>query len=206
MVERYTVRANPLPPSFPFLGGVLHSLDMQPTCTTDNVLILARLTILLCCSVSTAQLPDGREIRIGRERFFAPEALFNPGLCDVEQDGLSKMVFDAIQRAAPDIRPQLYSHIVLSGGTTMYPGLPSRLEHDLVEQYVAQISKGDRAHLKRQKFKITVEDPPGRKNAVFMGASVLGDLMRNAEGFWTTQEVYAEHGAERVAEMMRTEV
>ncbi len=27
-----------------------------------------------------------------------------------------------------DTRPEFYKHIVLSGGSTMYPGLPSRLE------------------------------------------------------------------------------
>ena len=31
-----------------------------------------------CASVSTAQLPDGRVIKFGGERFEAPEALFNP--------------------------------------------------------------------------------------------------------------------------------
>ena len=29
-------------------------------------------------------LPDGRVIKVGRDRFEAPEALFNPGLIDVE--------------------------------------------------------------------------------------------------------------------------
>ena len=32
------------------------------------------------------------------------------------------------------MRLELYKHIVLSGGTTMYPGLPSRLEKDLKER------------------------------------------------------------------------
>ena len=32
------------------------------------------------------------------------------------------------------MRLELYKHIVLSGGSTMYPGLPSRLEKDLKER------------------------------------------------------------------------
>lgn len=39
------------------------------------------------------KLPDGQDIKIERERFEAPEALFNPQLIDVERPGLSEMVF-----------------------------------------------------------------------------------------------------------------
>ena len=42
-------------------------------------------------------LPDGRHIRIGPERFMAPEALFTPELIDKEGDGISAMVFKCIQ-------------------------------------------------------------------------------------------------------------
>lgn len=46
----------------------------------------------LCC-----QLPDGREIKVGRERFETTEALFEPSLVDVETAGISNLVFDLIQ-------------------------------------------------------------------------------------------------------------
>uniref|UniRef100_A0A6P7H699 Actin-related protein 2-like n=1 Tax=Diabrotica virgifera virgifera TaxID=50390 RepID=A0A6P7H699_DIAVI len=35
-----------------------------------------------------------------------------------------------------DMRPELYKHIVLSGGSTMYPGLPSRLEREIKQLYI----------------------------------------------------------------------
>jgi actin-related protein 2 len=72
------------------------------------------------------QLPDGRVIKVGTERFQAPEALFTPELIDVEGDGMADMVFRCIQEMDIDNRMMLYQHIVLSGGSTMYPGLPSR--------------------------------------------------------------------------------
>ena len=34
---------------------------------------------------------------VGRERFEAPEALFNPSLIDCEKGGMATMVFDMIQ-------------------------------------------------------------------------------------------------------------
>jgi actin-related protein len=39
-----------------------------------------------------------------------------------------ELVFHVINTADMDLRPEFYKHIVLSGGSTMYPGLPSRLE------------------------------------------------------------------------------
>ena len=44
-----------------------------------------------------------------------------------------------LQENAVDNRMQLYSHIVLSGGCTMIPGLPARLEKDLRRMYLDQI-------------------------------------------------------------------
>jgi len=45
------------------------------------------------------KLPDGREIKIGQERFEAPEALFTPSVADVESPGIADMVFETIQKA-----------------------------------------------------------------------------------------------------------
>lgn len=76
-------------------------------------------------------LPDGRVIKLGRERFEAPEPLFDPSLVDVEAPGLGDMVFEMIQKSPIDCRTDYYKHIVLSGGTSMYPGFPTRLEKDI---------------------------------------------------------------------------
>ena len=43
--------------------------------------------------------PDGRVIKLGRERFEAPEALFTPSLIDSEKSGMADMVFEMIQDA-----------------------------------------------------------------------------------------------------------
>jgi len=39
--------------------------------------------------VENFTLPDGRVIKVGQERFEAPECLFQPHLLDVEQPGIS---------------------------------------------------------------------------------------------------------------------
>ena len=89
------------------------------------------------------QLPDGRVIKVGGERFEAPEALFQPHLIDVECAGVAELLFNTIQAADMDTRPDFYKHIVLSGGSTMYPGLPSRLEREIKQLYLERVLKGD---------------------------------------------------------------
>jgi len=60
-------------------------------------------------------LPDGRVIKVGAERFEAPEALFQPRLVDVDGKGLGELLFQVINTADMDLRPEFYKHIVLSG-------------------------------------------------------------------------------------------
>merc|ERR1712196_194709 len=98
-----------------------------------------------------------------------------------EKKGVAEMVFDMIQDADIDVRSAYYKHIVLSGGSSMYPGLPTRLEKDLKQLYLTNVLKGDTERLK--KFKIKIEDPPRRKHMVFMGGSVLADIMKDNQDF-----------------------
>ena len=114
-------------------------------------------------------LPDKTTIIIGRERFMAPEILMNPSALEMEDEGMASMIYSAITSCDLDIQKELASNIRLSGGSSMIPGLSSRLEQELAETWVTKKGKGDRSILNR--VKIQVHDPPRRKNAVFMGAS-----------------------------------
>lgn len=144
------------------------------------------------CQMEAYTLPDGRVIKLGRERFEAPEALFNPSLIDSEKAGMADMVFEMIQDADMDTRADYYKHIVLSGGSSMYPGLPTRLEKDIKDRYQREILKGNVDRMK--KFKIKIEDPPRRKHMVFLGGSVLADIMKDRAEFWMTKQEYEEQG------------
>jgi len=57
------------------------------------------------------------------------------------------MLFGMIQEADIDLSPSFYKHIVLSGGSTMYPGLPSRLEKEMKDLYLKNVLKGDQSRL-----------------------------------------------------------
>jgi actin-related protein 2 len=150
---------------------------------------LAQETTVL---VRSYTLPDGRIIRVGGERFEAPEVLFEPHLIDVEGGGMADQLFDCINKADVDTRPEFYNHIVLSGGSTMYPGLPSRLEKEIKKLYLEKVLKGNKAQL--QKFKCRIEDPPRRKHMVFLGGAVLAEIMKDKDHFWMNKSEYEEQG------------
>lgn len=136
------------------------------------------------------KLPDNTIISVGRERFEAPECLFNPLLIDVESSGISDLIFESINESPIDCRKALMSKVILTGGTTMFPGLSSRVEKDLKEIWVREVFNGDKAGLNR--VRINVHDPPRRKHGVFIGASFLAN---NApETSWISIKDYQEQG------------
>jgi actin-related protein 2 len=98
-------------------------------------------------NVNFSKLPDGRVIKLGGERFEAPEILFQPHLANCEGVGIAELLFNTIQQADMDIRQDFYKHIVLSGGTTMYPGFASRLEREITQLYLERVLKGDTQRL-----------------------------------------------------------
>eukprot|EP01115_Flamella_aegyptia_P008013 TRINITY_DN330_c0_g1_i2.p1 TRINITY_DN330_c0_g1~~TRINITY_DN330_c0_g1_i2.p1 ORF type:complete len:335 (+),score=97.17 TRINITY_DN330_c0_g1_i2:3-1007(+) len=150
---------------------------------------LARETTIL---VQPYTLPDGRVIKLGAERFEAPECIFDPSRIDVEAPGMSEQLFNTIQGADIDTRSEFYKHIVLSGGSSMYPGLPSRLEKDIRSLYLERVLQGNRSTF--HKFHCRIEDPPRRKHMVFLGGAVLAEIMKDQDHFWMNKSEYEEQG------------
>ncbi|RQM29280.1 hypothetical protein B5M09_004531 [Aphanomyces astaci] len=160
--------------------------------TALDPVVERRLALETTVLEETYELPDGRVIKLGRERFEAAEALFQPHLIGVEGPGLSDMLFEMCQKADIDLRTEFYKNIVLSGGSSMYPGLPSRLEKDIKDRYCAEVLKGDKARL--SKFRLRINDPPRRKHLVFLGGSVLANFMKDVDEFWISKREYDEQG------------
>ncbi|KAK9375834.1 actin family [Lipomyces chichibuensis] len=153
----------------------------------------AKLAVETTVLVESYTLPDGRTIKIGSERFEAPECLFQPHLVDVEQPGIAEFLFNTIQSADLDVRSSLYRAIVLSGGSSMYPGLPSRLEKELKQLWLTKVLNGDPTRL--SKFKVRIEDPPRRRHMVFLGGAVLANIMADKEHMWISKEEWEEQGS-----------
>jgi len=139
-------------------------------------------------------LPDGRVIVIGRERYLAPECLFQPSLINLDCKGMSESLFSSIESCEMDLRSTLRKHIVLSGGTTMYPGLPSRLEKDMNDFYRTRRDAKEKGTTIQGNITVQIEDPPRRKHMVFLGGAVLAGVMADKPQFWVTKAEWKEKG------------
>jgi centractin len=109
------------------------------------------------------QLPDGHKIKLGAERFRAPEILFDPELIGLEYPGVHQIVVDAINRTDMDLRQHLFGSIVLSGGSTLCKGFGDRLLDE-----VKKIAVKD--------MRIKIFAPPERKYSTWIGGSILAGL------------------------------
>ena len=109
------------------------------------------------------ELPDGQVITIGAERFRCPEVLFQPSLIGMEAAGIHETTYNSIMKCDVDIRKDLYGNIVLSGGSTMFPGIADRMSKEI-------------SALAPSSMKIKVVAPPERKYSVWIGGSILASL------------------------------
>ncbi|KAK7111576.1 actin, cytoplasmic-like [Littorina saxatilis] len=126
------------------------------------------------------ELPDGQVITIGNERFRAPEALFQPSFLGRETVGIHELVHNSIQKCDIDIRRDLYSNTVLSGGSTMYPGMADRMTKEL-------------SAIAPSSVKVKVIAPPERKYSVWIGGSILASLS-TFQQMWISKQEYDESG------------
>jgi len=126
------------------------------------------------------ELPDGQVITIGNERFRSPEVLFQPSLIGLEQQGIHSLTYESIMKCDVDIRKELYNNVVLSGGTTMFPGIAERLHKELTA-------------LAPPTIKVKVVAPPERKYSVWIGGSILSSLS-TFQQMWITKDEYNESG------------
>jgi len=126
------------------------------------------------------ELPDGQVITVGAERFRAPEALFQPQFLGLEQEGIHKLTFSSIMKCDVDIRKDLYGNVVMSGGTTMYQGIPERVQKEVKS-------------LAPDSMTIKIIAPPERKYSVWIGGSILSSLS-TFEEMWIKKEEYDESG------------
>ena len=74
---------------------------------------------------------DCQKIRMNNERMQIPEMLFYPSDVGVNQIGLSHAIFHSIESLPQEVRPHLYSNIILTGGSAAFPGFRQRVFDDV---------------------------------------------------------------------------
>ncbi|KAL7992491.1 hypothetical protein Chor_016747 [Crotalus horridus] len=163
------------------LPHAIMRLDLAGRDLTDYLMkILTERGYSFVTTEKSYELPDGQVITIGNERFRCPETLFQPSFIGMESAGIHETTYNSIMKCDIDIRKDLYANNVLSGGTTMYPGIADRMQKEITA-------------LAPSTMKIKIIAPPERKYSVWIGGSILASLS-TFQQMWISKQEYDEAG------------
>lgn len=110
------------------------------------------------------ELPDGRVIKIGSEKFLAPELLFQPYLFGKSYlKGIHEQAFESLMKCDLNQRNILSQNIVLSGGSSMFTGMKHRFRKEF-------------KRITHQVYRPKIIMPHEPKYSVWIGGSVLASV------------------------------
>mmetsp|Transcript_103358 Transcript_103358/g.267332 ORF Transcript_103358/g.267332 Transcript_103358/m.267332 type:complete len:408 (-) Transcript_103358:2-1225(-) len=130
------------------------------------------------------ELPDGVIIQVSQQiRCGAPEVLFGSG----EQDApsMQKICMEAIDTCDLDFKQDLIKSVLVAGGTTMIPGLASRLRTELSNVLPAEMAR-----------QVDIGVDSQRRYAAWIGGSMFASLSTFDQVAITKQE-YEEGKSDR---------
>jgi actin-related protein len=111
-------------------------------------------------------MSSGDQVALSTERFRCAELLFKPHCNGLELDGVDQLLFESIGKSGlGDDRRALFRTIVLSGGTTMLPGFPERLQKEITDFAPATL-----------KTEVRVTAKPGRECHAWVGGSIFASI------------------------------
>ncbi|ELR20214.1 Actin [Acanthamoeba castellanii str. Neff] len=158
---------------------------------------LARLPNELLCRINDVvmqntytrcyTLPDGQVITLDAERFRCVEPVFAPCMIGFSATDLTDNLYTSIYRCSSELRKLMWGNVMLSGGSTLFPGMAARLQKRLTD--LAPADAG-----------VRVIAPPERKYATWIGGSILGS-MPDFASMTVSTAAYAEYGANTLMHM-----
>lgn len=135
------------------------------------------------------ELPDATVITVGPDRYKCPEILFQPALHGPEMagmQGLHELCANAIGKIdTEELRTAMYENVVLSGGSSMLPGIGDRMQNEV-------------SALATDGATVSVITDSQRKYAAWVGGSMLGSLP-TIKDILITKEEYDEDRDDVVA-------
>ena len=122
----------------------------------------------------------GDPITISHERFRCAELLFQPSLIGADELGVHRLLYNSVVSCEADIREDLFSNILLAGGTTLLPGFGERIRKEL-------------QGLCSTKTEVEIIGSSDRRYSSWIGGSLLA---KNVD--WVTKKEYDEFGPDIV--------
>jgi actin-related protein len=131
------------------------------------------------------ELPDKRIICIGAEKYQCPELLFAPSNYQKEYGGIHELTFRSIKKCDDDIHKDLFSNVVLCGGSSLFPNIKTRFQKELGS--LAPTGK-----------KVNVIAPPERKYSTWLGGAILASLDQFKDHMFLKRSQYLEGGENEI--------
>lgn len=132
-------------------------------------------------TTKTFELPDGKIIEVGEDRFAATEILFDPESTGEGFLGIHQLVERSLSKLDLELRRHLLKSIYLAGGTSHTPGFAERLELELSPLFA-------------QHTRIKVEaSHPDRSSLAWVGGALISNLSTFSK-MWITKKELEDSG------------
>ncbi|KAH8826314.1 hypothetical protein DL96DRAFT_1278652 [Flagelloscypha sp. PMI_526] len=141
-------------------------------------------------------LPDGQTIRFGDVLWRVPEVIFDPPLAGWEMPGYDEHVYMVIKHQLekwPEVQKAVGENVILSGGSSLLPGLPERFEKEIRSHFAD--------HPTLSSLKLNVIAEANRKYGSWLGGSMLTDVSTSPfpDHIFCSKQDYDEYGPSRLA-------
>lgn len=122
----------------------------------------------------------GRVFELGDEVEACPEVLFDPALVGEESKGIHELAVSSIMKCDIELRQELFSSVLLCGGTNLIPGMRLRMLNEMKT-------------LASSSYSSKLEVIAAKKNMAWFGGKRLVSENK-LSGFWLTKEEYDSAG------------
>ncbi len=152
------------------------------------------MTAHLTPTHSPVVLPDGTTVDIGNISHMIPELLFDPSPLSViptlsnvanSYPGITSAIMDVLSNCDVDARKSVSSDIILTGGSSLFEGMPDRL--------LKALSGGPLPKCKVTATPVAID----RIYASWLGCSILASCA-SFQQLWISKAQYEEEGFDRV--------
>lgn len=138
----------------------------------------------LKASQTSYELPDGKVVDLNEEKYGILEKFFHMNKEISGFNGIHQMVIDAINKCDLDIKKEMYSSIIFTGGNSLFNGFNERLYRQINNSCPQSV-----------KIKVNIpQTTQERKFSSWIGGSILSSL-GNFHQKWLSKQEYEEHGA-----------
>jgi len=130
----------------------------------------------------SVRLPDGNMIVMAKQKFTAPEIMFQPQLANKKTCGVGELLYYSLLKCPDSLHQELLNNITLSGGNSKFPGYERRLATE-----VSSLAEKDLSSIR-------VKALPNRELLSWVGGARLSNLS-SFQRFWLSRADYLETGA-----------